>query len=183
MARGGVRTDSGQIRAPSCTAREDLVQQPHDHLFQATFGQRAHAAALLQRILPSAATEGVAWESLLEVSGTLLDRDLAAHRADLLFHARKHRDRDVLFLLEHKAQQESHAILQLFRYVALVWQRWLDRPHRSKALPLVVPLLVHHDRRRWRAPRTLAALLRLRTQERALAPSLPLHLLDLAEHS
>ena len=159
------------------------MQQPHDHLFQATFGQRSNAAALLQRVLPSSATDGVAWESLREVSSTLLDRDLAAHRADLLFHARRHHDRDVLFLLEHKAQQDLHAAVQLFRYVALVWQRWLDRPHRSTPLPLVVPLLVHHDRRPWRAPRSLATLLRLRANERALAPSLPLHLLDLADHS
>jgi len=159
------------------------VQQPHDHLFHAIFGQPTHAAALLRRVLPTVATDGVVWESLREVSGTLLDRDLAAHHADLLFHARTRSERDVLFLLEHKAQQEPHAVVQLFGYVALVWQRWIDRPRRSRALPVVVPLLVHHDRRAWRAPRTLAALLRLRAQEQPLAPSLPLHLLDLAEHS
>src|SRR5262245_11005246 len=161
------------MRAASCTAREDFVQRPHDHLFQAIFGQRAHAAALLRRVLPTIATDGVDWESLREVSSTLLGRDLDEHRADLLFQARRHRERDVLFLLEHKAQQDPHAVVQLFRYVALVWQRWLDRPNRSSALPLVVPLLVHHDRRRWQAPRVLATLLQLGAHELALAPSLP----------
>lgn len=159
------------------------MHQPHDHLFRAIFAAPLLAASLLRHVVPAALAAIVDWDTVQPAPPALLDRELAAHEPDLLFTAPVRGGGEVLLLLEHKSKAEPFAALQALRYIFTLWQRWLDQERAPAPLPLVLPVVVHHDRRPWRTATTLRELLPEAPAIRAAAPDLRLCLLDLAGRS
>jgi predicted transposase YdaD len=132
---------------------------PHDSLFHQLFAEPTNAAALLRAILPRAIAATVQWDTLTECSGLLFAPDLGKHEADLLFEARLRDGRTILFLIEHKSESDSGSVLQLMRYELRIFEKWGLADGETRPLPRVVPIVVHHGERPWRAPTTLADLL------------------------
>ena len=158
------------------------MHHPHDHLFHRVFADPTHAAGLLRIVVPGAVASRVDWDSLRECSGTLLDRDLAAHHVDVLFTARWcDGGGDVLFVIDHKSGGRRFAVLQMLRYVLMVWDKVVAAEPVRQQLPLVVPVLLHHGARPWQAPRSLAELLAPAFDD-TLQPDFAPLLLDLAAH-
>ena len=123
---------------------------PHDKAFRALMQEEGAAEALLRERLPRATVRRFAGppEALPE---SFVDEALRASVADLLLRVplRGGEETFVYVLLEHKRTDEGAVMIQLLRYLTLIYER-LARTHRGKALPPVVPLIVYNGDRPWR---------------------------------
>jgi predicted transposase/invertase (TIGR01784 family) len=135
-----------------------MARSPHDALFQFTFQQVQHATGLFRSILPPALVAAIDWSQLRLHPGSFVDKKLRRQQSDLLYSTQAGRRPVLLYLLtEHKSRSERWAVWQLAQYVYAIWRR--QRQLRQRQLPLVFPILLHHGRRPWRAPRSLHDLL------------------------
>ena len=127
------------------------MASPHDALFKDLFSDPADAAGELRAVLPPELSAWIDWSTLRRLPVELPDPTAAERRADLLFAV------DVqgheLFLhvvLEHKSREERWTPLQLLGYAVRIWQRHRRKFPRSRALPPVLSVVVHHGPRGWR---------------------------------
>lgn len=160
----------------------------HNQLFQHTYAQPEHAIGLLREVLPAPLAAAIDWRSLQLVPGSSVDDSLRSRHADVLFSARAAGVPLLLYvLLEHKSVADPLTPLQLLRYIVRTWNRHLEQHPHTEAVPPIVPIVVYHGDRPWRAPRTLRGLVDLgalpaplRAILRPLQPDLRFLLDDLA---
>lgn len=138
------------------------VIRSHDALFRFVFGEPEQMGELLRSNLPAPVATAIDWATLRRVDGAFVDEELKGRHADLLFEARLGGRPLLLYVLvEHKSGDDSFTALQLLRYVVRVWDRWLESNAQERALPPVLPLVVHHGDRAWNSPRTVTELVDL----------------------
>jgi predicted transposase YdaD len=160
------------------------VPNPHDKLVRRTFGDIAHARGLLPGLLPRALSARIDWNALRLVDGSFVDPRLAERQTDLLYRAWIG-EREVLLylLLEHQSSSDPFMPLRMFVYAGRIWERHLEHEPQSKVLPAIVPVVLHHSRRGWRAPTRLSELIHADAPMRELLgpllPELQFHLVDL----
>lgn len=138
----------------------DPIHHPHDALFRAAFGEPERAAELLCSALPEDVIAAVDWSSLRRVAASFVDEQLRHGQADLLFEATIGGQAGLIYLLlKHKSGDDRFCAFQLAKYVIRIWeQARRDQPERSR-LPAVLPFVLHHGDRTWRAPRDLRDLI------------------------
>src|SRR5688572_6555659 len=134
------------------------VIRSHDALFRFVFGEPEQMGELLRSNLPAPVAAAIDWATLRRIDGAFVDEQLKERHADLLFEAGLC-DRPLLLylLVEHKSGDDPFTALQLLRYVVRAWDRWLQSNPQVRALPPVVPLVVHHGDHAWNSPRTVTA--------------------------
>ena len=60
--------------------------------------------------------------------------------------------------MEHQSKFDARMPLRLLRYMVRIWDRWA-RDHPTGKLPIVLPVVLQHDRDGWRATPEFAAIL------------------------
>ena len=133
---------------------------PHDALFKAAFGQPDLARSELELVLPIEVQAHLDLATLEISPGSFVDEDLRHAHTDLLYRVGTRNDGDALvyLLMEHQSTFDARMPLRLLRYMVRVWDRW-ERDHPSGKLPIVLPVVLQHDRDGWRAPPEFAAIL------------------------
>jgi predicted transposase YdaD len=140
------------------------LQSPHDALFRAAFESPQHAAALLEALLPGDMLGLVSLISLELQSGGGRGKDLEEFRSDLLFRASVDGSPGfVCFLFEHQSSSDGRMPLRVLGYQLRIWERLVSgrhgRIHPDEPLPPIVPIVISHDPKGWRAPCEFADLL------------------------
>ncbi|MDI1427983.1 Rpn family recombination-promoting nuclease/putative transposase [Polyangium sorediatum] len=131
-----------------------MTDNPHDALFQYVFSNPEHAGPALRTMLPPALARKVDFATLTLSPGHFVDPELDAHRSDLLFSARiANRDAFIYVLWEHQSYVDAWLLLRLLEYMVQIWQSYRDEHPRSKKLPVIVPVVLHHSKTGWRAAR------------------------------
>ena len=119
------------------------------------FSDPARAADLVRLALPADARPLFELDSLRLVPGSFVEPDLRELYSDLLFEARMGVMRSLVYVLfEHKSSPERLTLLQLYRYMGAIWQR--SRVSTSRSLARILPIVVYHGDRPWRAPLTFS---------------------------
>jgi predicted transposase/invertase (TIGR01784 family) len=133
---------------------------PHDALFKAAFGQPDLARSELELVLPVEVQAHLDLATLEIAPGSFVDEDLRHAHTDLLYRVRTRNDGDALvyLLMEHQSTFDARMPLRLLRYMVRVWDRW-ERDHPTGKLPIVLPVVLHHDRDGWRAAPEFATIL------------------------
>ncbi len=146
---------------------------PHDKLAKTVFSQLEHARAELSSVLPQALVERAHWETLALVSGEFVDPPLAHLHTDLLYTVRIGSSEACIYVLfEHMSSVERTMAFRLLRYMTRVWERFeQDRP--GTALPIIIPVVLHHSDTGWTAPTRFRELLDLGDLGAAVAPFVP----------
>jgi hypothetical protein len=147
---------------------------PHDGLFRYIFSQPENAAPLIRSLVPAAAGK-VDWTSLQLEPGSYVDERLRARHSDLLFQARVDGRTTFLYvLMEHQSTVDALMPWRVLQYIVRVCERWLDENHVVERLPAVIPIVVYHGQRRWKAARDLHALIDLDAAMKGLlGPHIP----------
>jgi hypothetical protein len=125
-------------------------------IVQVAFEAPAAAAALLRALLPAAAGEAVAWDTLSRDSASFVDVALVDHHSDLLFSARLRTSEtaSIYLLLEHQSTGDPAMPLRGLSYQVRIWER--SRKEQPQAwLPLVVAVVVSHAPGGWATSRSL----------------------------
>ena len=133
---------------------------PHDALFKAAFGQPDLARSELELVLPIEVQAQLDMATLEISPGSFVDEDLRQTHTDLLYRVRTRSDGDALvyLLMEHQSKFDARMPLRLLRYMVRIWDRWA-RDHPTGKLPIVLPVVLQHDRDGWRATPEFAAIL------------------------
>lgn len=150
----------------------------HDSLFRHTYTRPEHAEALLRPLLPPAVRQALDPGSLRLLPGSSVDEALKNRHSDALFTGTLcGRLVLILTLLEHKSGDDRFTAFQLLRYIVRAYDRWLAENPDARELPPLIPVVVHHGDRPWRAPRSVGELIGLSALPRevrdALAPLQP----------
>jgi len=146
--------------------QEDTKQQAqHDPFFRSTFSEPALFRKWLVWFLPIFA-ELLDLDRLELQKDSLIDEKLKAHYNDLLYKIPiRGTDKSmvVFVLVEHKAGSERWTMLQILRYIVLIWMREISAVIDEKrmtgfVLPPVLPIIVYHGERPFTAPIRLSEL-------------------------
>jgi hypothetical protein len=133
-----------------------ILSTPHDALFKYVFSQPEHVAGELRALLPADVSQHLDWSSLTPVPASFVDERLAGRHADLLFSVScRGRETLIYVLLEHQSRSDALMPFRLLRYVVRIWDSFLAARPEARALPPVLPVVIHHgdvlaDLRSWR---------------------------------
>jgi predicted transposase YdaD len=135
---------------------------PHDSVFRQIFGVPENAASQLRAVLPPGLAGRLDLDRLARVPGSFVDEALKWRYSDLLFTAPLDgRDAFVYLLVEHQSSADPLMAFRMLRYVTRIWDHHLRDHPRTRQLPAVIPLVVHHGRSRWTSPAQLLELIDL----------------------
>jgi predicted transposase/invertase (TIGR01784 family) len=62
-------------------------------------------------------------------------------------------DADIYILVEHKCYREAAILIQLLRYMYLMWQLDIDE---NKPLRVIIPIVFYHGKEKWNIPQSFA---------------------------
>jgi predicted transposase YdaD len=147
----------------------------HDGYFKSVFSDPALAADELRAILPVELVARIDWPLLAPMPASFVDEVLAQRVGDLVFRAPLTEGGEALlwFLIEHQRRAERWMILRVVDMHDKMWRQWLRIEREADTVPAIVPVVVYHGRRPWRAPRSMAEVYRLPASTSAiLAPHL-----------
>ena len=133
-------------------ADEQRPGQEHDALVRRVMAYPDSARAWLKARLPQAVTSRLDFSTMVNRSGTFVDRELRRSETDIPLEIR-HRSGTPAFiyiLIEHQSTVDPWLRLRLYRYQGRIWDRerreW--RPRGSSLSPIVCVVL-HHGAERW----------------------------------
>ncbi|MFI1462971.1 Rpn family recombination-promoting nuclease/putative transposase [Nocardia carnea] len=161
---------------------------PHDGLFKAICSRKAEIAGILRANLPGPLAARLDFDCLELQPAGFVEQNLRAFYSDLLFHTRlSGHNAYVYVLVEHQSCPDRFMPMRMLRYMLMTWTQHLDAHPNSKALPAVIPLVVHSGPRgeRWNYPTELGELIDIDDRTRAelaeYLPSLKILLDDLSQ--
>ncbi len=136
---------------------KDALHQPHDKLFKSSFQDKAPAVAFFRQHLPQELIDGVEWSSLTLQPGSYIDNRFRASESDLLYRVRLHAsaqgqsrpDGFVYLLFEHQRQEDRWLALRLLGYQVSIWDRFLRQSPQADILPIIIPVVLAQNRRKW----------------------------------
>jgi hypothetical protein len=138
------------------------VPGPHDSLFKRVFSNTENAEGLMRVALPRDIAERIEWGTLHLESGSVVDEKLKNVHTDLIFSTQVGGKPALIYLLlEHQSSNDRFMALRMLLYVGRVWEQWLHHHPGARLLPPIVPLVVHHNERRWSATTVLGNLIDL----------------------
>jgi Putative transposase, YhgA-like len=122
----------------------------HDAFFKEMLSRPEHAASLLQQILPARIAARLQFASLLPCAGSYVDEALKERHSDLLFSVPlEGRPALVYLLFEHQSTVDGLMGFRLLRYEVRIWERWLRDNPNARALPVILPVVLHHSAEGW----------------------------------
>jgi predicted transposase/invertase (TIGR01784 family) len=132
----------------------------HDALVKTAFSQVEHAEGELRLVLPAALVARIDFTTLALRPGSFVDEALKERHSDLLYSvAIRGRSALVYVLFEHKSKPEELLPFVLLRYMTRIWEGWLRDNPGAKALPAIVPVVLHHGEGGWGKARAFEELL------------------------
>jgi predicted transposase/invertase (TIGR01784 family) len=159
------------------------LKHPHDHFFKESFSRPEVARSFLENYLPRPVLEVLDLSTLTLQKDSFIDPDLLEHFSDLLYRAATNDGRDlfVYLLLEHKSTAHPWTAVQLLGYILRIMEQAIRQGVRH--LPVVVPLVVYHGERQWRAATDFADLFSGSEALRPYWPAFRYELFDLTQYS
>ena len=155
---------------------------PHDAYFRQLFARSEIAASFCKHYLPHRIAQSLRLDpsALIPVPTESIDRQLRARRADLAYRVPRSDGSPlhVFVLLEHKSYLDLLTSFQIATYCMAIWQAEIAA-HRRR-LSAILPVVVYHGRRPWRAATDLSGLIDAPAAMQALLPHLRYHLVSLS---
>lgn len=135
------------------------VTNPHDKLFRDTWSNVEVARNFLSHYLPEKVL-GIIDLNTLEISkDSFVDKELKDFYSDILYKINLEGKPGYIYLLfEHKSHEEKLIHLQLLEYMLKIWRLHLKQ-ERTNHLPIVIPLVLYHGRRKWSIGTNFSSLL------------------------
>ena len=176
----------------------DVLKQPHDKYFKATFGKVDFSADFLSNYLPKDLLSMIDMSTLEPKKDTYLDKELKEQFSDLLFQVEINNKEGYIYLLfEHKSYRDKLVIFQVLRYMLEIWESKIesDKKKRQESdevaiegnveISIILPVVIYHDKGKWTVKRTLGELIpnygKLSDDIKRYIPNFEYLLFDLSE--
>ena len=187
--RTGLRTGTQTRRRPTNSRPARAMpqnRQPHDLLVQRVLSQPENAIGHLRSILPEAVLDMLALDELKLEDKSFVDDNLRNRQSDALYSVPiRGRAGFVYVLREHQSESEPLMGLRLLGYMVRIWETYVHANPKVRTLPVIVPVLLYHQKRRWKRTTTFhghfASVLLAEPALAALTPSYQFILDDVSE--
>ena len=132
---------------------------PHDLMFRDIMIDVAIAKDFLNNYLPAEIRQQIDLSQLTIAKDTNINKEhQKEQRLDVLYQVKINNQKAYLYLLfEHKNYNDPRIILQLLQYMIDTWYLELDQG--TKALPVILPLVIYHGRAKWNTGLKLSDML------------------------
>jgi len=136
-----------------------IIEQVHDKLFKETFGSVEIAKDFMNGYLPTSIRDIVDLNTLEPQKDSFINKELQEVFSDLLFKADiNNKEGYIYFLFEHKSYKDKLVIFQLLRYMIEIWESKMKKQN-SNELPVIIPLVIYHDKGEWRIKTKLSDMI------------------------
>jgi predicted transposase/invertase (TIGR01784 family) len=123
------------------------IANPHDAFFRKFLTRAEVARDFLQIHLPADIAEKCAWDTLSMEASSFVEPDLRQYYSDIVYRMRIGSSAGYIScVLEHQSTPYRLMAFRMARYALAVMQHHIDQG--NKRLPLVVPVLFYHGRKR-----------------------------------
>ena len=125
------------------------TQNIHDAFARETLSYKDNAACFFRGILPEDVGKRLDFESLQEEKTSYTDKDLSAYFSDVVYSCRYSGSvLKIALLFEHKSFVPQFPHFQLLRYILNIWESYSKQ---NKPIPIVLPIILYHGKRKWKA--------------------------------
>jgi predicted transposase/invertase (TIGR01784 family) len=161
------------------------TNSPHDAFTQRLLSRPEIAADFLRNYLPPDIANELDPAKVELVKPAFVDEELRRHASDLIYKVGIKRGgaAHIIVLVDHKSDPEKWVGLQLLRYAVNLWRE--TREKNAELLPVIVPVVLYHGRRRWRVSQQFSGLFPAAELKlaREFVPDFKYHLCDLNSFS
>jgi hypothetical protein len=128
------------------------VINPHDKVFRETYSDKENARSLLYHRLPDKVLKLMDLNTLEISKDSFIEKELSEYYSDLLYKVKLTDGSQgfIYVLFEHKSYYDRFVHLQLLEYMVKIWRLHIkQQEEKPDYLPIVIPLLVCHARKKW----------------------------------
>ena len=128
------------------------IENIHSHFFEKILSEVANARTFLKFILPAPLQNRLDLTVITFDPTSYISPQYKSSFSDIVVKCRTQDGQfpvDIYFLLDHKSFQDKGVLLQLLRYMDLMWQK--DDTER-KPLRLIIPIVFYHGKGDWQLP-------------------------------
>ena len=123
------------------------LHQPHDAIAKECLSNKALARDFLEAHLPENIKELCNFETLNMESGSYVDEELQKYCSDILYSVQLNGELAYIYcLIEHQSEAVKLMPFRILSYQVSIMRRHLDQGFEK--LPLVVPLVLYHGKRK-----------------------------------
>lgn len=143
---------------------QDQLEGPprnlHDGFFKAVFGDPRLAAEELRAVLPAEVGAHIDWSTMVPAPAGFVNEVFRQRLSDLVFHAGLVDGGETLlwFMVEHQSTEDWWMIERVVDTETRMWRGWRRLHPEERRLPPVVPVVVYHGARPWKAPTSMEEL-------------------------
>lgn len=135
----------------------------HDALARGALSVPENAASQVRAMLPEVVTKRLDLERIRQEPASFVDAELRSRYSDLVFSVPLDgRDAFVYVLIEHQSSTDQWMAMRMLEYVVRLWRHYLSAHPGASRLPVVIPMVVHHNKRPWSGATALAELIDLK---------------------
>ena len=141
---------------------EDLINmielhKIHDNFFKKTFNDVNNIKDFLRLSLPDEIKNEIDYDCIKIDTTGYISGKLKGSFSDIIVKTKLKRikyksiatDADIYFLFEHKSYKDNKVLIQLLKYMYLMWQKDSDE---NKPLRVILPLVFYHGKKKWDIP-------------------------------
>ena len=145
----------------------DELPNPHDLFFKSAFTRTEIVSGFIEHYLPEEITVHIDLNTVSVELESYVSREFKEYFSDVVAQMQFFDGRlgEVYFLFEHKKGPEKLARLQILNYMVQKWFKLIREDEYEGYLPIIVPIIVHHGRRRWRHSLEFADLFNLPSED------------------
>jgi predicted transposase/invertase (TIGR01784 family) len=128
------------------------IAAAHDKLFRHAYSDRENACSFLSQGLPEQVLKLIDLSTLEISKDSFIEKELADYHSDMLYKVKLTDGSQgfIYVLFEHKSYYDRFVHLQLLEYMAKIWRLFIKQHKKPPDyLPIVIPLLVCHARKKW----------------------------------
>jgi len=124
------------------------INNVHDKFFKQTMTDKKTAISLLKNYLPTKILNLIDFKNIELEKDSMIEEELKDVFSDIIYKVRLNgKEAYLYFLFEHKSYPSKKIALQLLKYMRNIWD--LKMKQGKKKLPLIIPLVIYHGRRKW----------------------------------
>jgi len=128
------------------------IENIHNNFFTRVFSEVANVATFLKVALPEELQNRLDLAEMTLDPTSYVSEQYRSSFSDIVAKCRTKAEElsvDVYFLFEHKSYQDKGVLIQLLRYMSLMWQKDSEE---KKPLRVIIPLVFYHGEGSWQIP-------------------------------
>ena len=137
----------------------DKIRNVHDRFFLKIFSDVNNIRSFLELALPTQLLKVLDFSNIEFDLKSYITGEIKGFFSDMVIKTqmftqdRKNIDADVYFLFEHKSYRDNRILIQLLKYMYLMWQKDTDA---GKPLRIIIPIVFYHGKPDWNLPRSFS---------------------------